>query len=120
MNVWKGVAMMIAIKCIGIIFGGFLLVVLGAAIIDAIQNRHSTSDNPKYSMVEKCDKDDLSFFQKEYKGVYTIEIWQNFYDEKKAKLRLCYKTQQPITDTIKVAELFEMVAKENEVASDEN
>lgn len=111
--------MILAIKCIGIILGGFLLVVLGAAIIDAVQNRHGSSENPKYSMVEKCDKDDLSFFQKEYKGVYTIEIWQDFYDEKKARLRLCYKTQQPITDTLKVAELFEMVAKENEVIKDD-
>ena len=104
---------MIAIKCIGIILGGFLLVVLGAAIIDAIQNRHSTSDNPKYSMVEKCDKDDLSFFQKEDKGVYTIEIWQNFYDEKKAKLRLCYKTQKPITCVADVRILFEGVKKDD-------
>ena len=115
MNVWKGVAMMIAIKCIGIILGGFLLVVLGAAIIDAIQNRHSTSDNPKYSMVEKCDETggDLTFFQKENKGVYTVEVWQNFYTEDKAKLRICYKTQKPITCVADVRILFEGVRKDD-------
>ena len=111
--------MILAIKIIGTILGVLLLTVLGTAVYDAVQNRHGSSENPKYSMVEKCDKDDLSFFQKEYKGVYTIEIWQDFYDEKKAKLRLCYKTQQPITDTMKVARLFEMVTKENEVIKDD-
>lgn len=104
---------MIAIKCIGIILGGFLLVVLGAAIIDAIQNRHSTSDNPKYSMVEKCDETggDLTFFQKENKGVYTVEVWQNFYTEDKARLRLCYKSQTPITYVADVRMIFEGVKK---------
>ena len=104
---------MIAIKCIGIILGGFLLVVLGAAIIDAIQNRHSTSDNPKYSMVEKCDETggDLTFIQKENKGVYTVEVWQNFYTEDKARLRLCYKSQKPITYVADVRMIFEGVKK---------
>ncbi len=115
MNVWKGAKMILAIKIIGTIVGVLLLTVLGTAVYDAIQNRHSTSDNPKYSMVEKCDETggDLTFFQKENKGVYTVEVWQNFYTEDKAKLRICYKTQKPITCVADVSILFEGVRKDD-------
>ena len=103
------------IKVVGIVVGALIAWVLVMAIFDAIQNRHSISDNPKYSMVEKCDETggDLTFFQKENKGVYTVEVWQNFYTEDKAKLRICYKSQKPITDVADVRILFEGVRKDD-------